>query len=89
MGLVIATLGWTRHGGDFITRIFHVFKVSQRSMFYCYLVLPPLAMLMLNNLKKIVVGEPMPVGNYIFILNFQVVLYKNRRTIFCDRDLAK
>ena len=48
MGLcVIATLGWTRHGGDFITRIFHVFKVSQRSMFYCYLVLPPLAMLML------------------------------------------
>ena len=47
MGLVIAMVGWTRHGGDFITKIFHVFKVSQRSMFYCYLVLPPLAMLML------------------------------------------
>ena len=47
MGLVIAILGWTRHGGDFITKIFHVFKVSQRSMFYCYLVVPPLAMLML------------------------------------------
>ena len=39
--------GWTRHGGDFITKIFHVFKVSQRYTFYCYLVLPPLAMLML------------------------------------------
>ena len=47
MGLMLTMVGWTRHGGDFITKIFHVFKVSQRYTFYCYLVLPPLAMLML------------------------------------------
>ena len=47
MGLALAMVGWTRHGGDFITKIFHVFKVSQRYTFYCYLALPPLAMLIL------------------------------------------
>ena len=48
MGLVIAMVGWTRHGGNYtITRGFHAFKVSPKNTFYFYLALPPLAMLML------------------------------------------
>ena len=49
MGLVIAMVGWTRHGGNYtITRVFHAFKVSpEDTTFYFYLALPPLAMLML------------------------------------------
>ena len=48
MGVVIAMVGWTRHGGNYtITRVFHAFKVSPEDTFYFYLALPPLAMLML------------------------------------------
>ena len=48
MGLVIAMVGLTRHGGNYtITRVFHTFKVSSKDTFYFYLALPPLAMLML------------------------------------------
>ena len=42
MGLALAIVGWSRYVGDFVTMI-----KTQRYMFYCYLALPPLAMLML------------------------------------------
>ena len=47
MGLVIVVLGWSTLGSYLSTGIFHIFKVSLQSRFYFYLVLPPLAILML------------------------------------------
>ena len=45
MGLVIIIDGWSTLGSYLLTEIFHMFKAS--NLFYFYLVLPPLAMLML------------------------------------------
>ena len=47
MGLVIIIIGWSKLGSYLLTKIFHMFKASQRLTFYIYLVLPPLAILML------------------------------------------
>ena len=47
MGLAIIIIGWSTLGSYLLTRTFHMFKASQRLTFYCYLALPPLAMLML------------------------------------------
>ena len=43
MGLALAIVGWSRHVGNFVTMI-----KTQRYTFYCYLALPPLAMLSLT-----------------------------------------
>ena len=45
MGLLIIMYGWSSHGSYLLAEIFHMFKASY--LFYFYLVLPPLAMLML------------------------------------------
>ena len=45
MGLVIAMIGWSTLGSYRITKIFKEF--TQQYFFYCYLALPPLAILML------------------------------------------
>ena len=47
MGLVIIADGWSTLGSYLLTKLFHMFKASQRLTFYIYLVLPPLAILML------------------------------------------
>ena len=48
MGLVIIIITWSTLGSYLLTRTFHMLKVFIHSyMFYCYLALPPLAMLML------------------------------------------
>ena len=47
MGLVIIIIGWSTLGSYLLTKIFHMFKASQRLTFYIYLMLPPLAILML------------------------------------------
>ena len=48
MGLVIALVGWSTPSGSLLNEIFHILKASEMFTFYCYLVLPPLAMLMLT-----------------------------------------
>ena len=45
--LVIIIIGWSTLGSYLLTKIFHMFKASQRLTFYIYLMLPPLAILML------------------------------------------
>ena len=39
-------VGWSIHGSS-LAEILHIFKASKVFAFYCYLALPPLAMLML------------------------------------------
>ena len=46
MGLLLALVGWSIHGSS-LAEILHIFKASKVFAFYCYLALPPLAMLML------------------------------------------
>ena len=47
MGLVIALVGWSTGVSSLLTEILHMFKASITFTFYCYLAIPPLAMLML------------------------------------------
>ena len=47
MGLVIFVLGWSTGVSSLLTEILHMFKASITFTFYCYLAIPPLAMLML------------------------------------------
>ena len=47
MGLIIIIIAWSTLGSKMLSRTFYLLKVSPRKMFYFYLVLSPLAILMM------------------------------------------